>query len=73
MHVASCESPAVSDEMPWRLLLSLACSLLIVIGGMVWTYRIWTDTNQKFHQLYHVQEAVHGMRTRLGLREARNQ
>jgi hypothetical protein len=59
-----------SEEMPWRLLMSLACSLLIVIGGMFWTYRIWKDSNQKFHELYHVEETVQGLQSRLAVREA---
>jgi hypothetical protein len=58
-------------EFPWGILASLACSLLIVIGGMVWTYRIWIDSNRQFHELYHVQETVQGLHARVGAREAR--
>jgi hypothetical protein len=66
-----CEEAEASDTMPWRLLMSLASSLLIVIGGMIWTYSIWKDSNQKFHELYHVRETVQGLHARLGQREAR--
>lgn len=58
---------------PWQLLASLACSLLIVLGGMFWTYGIWRETNDKYHRLYHVNETVTGLRSALGLREASNQ
>jgi hypothetical protein len=59
-----------SEEMPWRLLMSLACSLLIVLGGMFWTYGIWRESNRKFHELYHVQETVQSLHANLGMREA---
>lgn len=59
------------EEFPWPLIMSLACSLLIVLGGMFWTYQIWRDTNQKYHELFHVRETVQGLHTALGIPEAR--
>ena len=61
------------DEMgpfPWQLFVSLALSLLIVAGGMLWTYGIWKQSNQKFHELAHVQETVDGLQSRLVVKEA---
>jgi hypothetical protein len=55
---------------PWGVFMSLACSLLIILGGMFWTYRIWTDSNHKFHELSHVEETVQGLRSRVEVREA---
>ena len=55
---------------PWGLFMSLATSLVIILGGMFWTYRIWTDSNRQFHELHHVQETVQGLRSRLEVREA---
>jgi hypothetical protein len=70
MESSATEAPELVEEFPWKLLASLACSLLIVIGGMLWTYGIWRETNQKFHELAHVQELAAGLEAQTHAREA---
>jgi len=45
-----------------KFILSLAASLAILIGGMIWTMRIGQDCNRIYHHLAHSKEELNGLR-----------
>lgn len=49
--------------------MALVFSLLILIGGMAWTWRIGKESNLTFHRLSHIREDLDAMKATLA-REA---
>ncbi len=54
-----------------RFTLALVLSLLIVVVGTVWTWRVGQESNRVAHQLFHTKEGLEGLRHILARQEAR--
>jgi hypothetical protein len=60
VEVEEYEGP--DDRTILRMILSLVVTLVIVVAGAVWTWKIGQKNNQLFHKLSHVREEASGLR-----------